>query len=121
MKNITSFALNRPDLMLVDQDIYTDNNTFYLGLSFEQEAELGEGTISSDISQYPLEDILDEYSVFVSDFCDETNSNGTPECKLVFASDSLENLQSLRSIIGKHVYNAMLEKDGDEYVKLIIE
>lgn len=42
-------------------------------LSFEQEPEYGEGESSADISQYPLEDILDRYYVAVEDFYGEIN------------------------------------------------
>ena len=48
--------------------IYRKDNLFFVTLSFIQEPELGEGNDASYISQYPLEDILDKFGVFVSDF-----------------------------------------------------
>lgn len=38
-----------------------------------------------------------------------------------FGAMDLEDIVSLRGIIGKHVYNAEYEKDGQIYVKLVIE
>lgn len=121
MKNITSFNLKKPGILLAEEDIYKDGDTYYIGLSFEQEPELGEGSSSLDISQFPLEDILDEYNVYVDDFCDEVNSNDNKQCRLIVASKDIEDLRSLKSIIGKHVFNASFCEDGKEYIKLIVE
>lgn len=33
----------------------------------------------------------------------------------------IEDIQNLRNIIGKHVYNKEYEKDGNVYIKLVIE
>ena len=120
MKNIKTFELT-DDLQKADEDIYTDGDQYYIGLSFEQEPELDEGASSADISQYPLEDILDEFYVYVSDFCEDFNSQGDAECRLVLAGDDIDDLVRLKSIIGKHVYNAVVEADGKEYVKLVID
>ena len=120
MKNITTFELT-DELQRADVGIYTDGEQYYIGLSFEQEPELEEGSSSADISQYPLEDILDEFYVYVSDFCEDFNSQGNAECRLVLAGDDIGDLVKLKSIIGKHVYNAVVQDNGKEYVKLVIE
>ena len=121
MKSITSFRLNNPDLALFDNDIYTDGETFYIGLSFEQEPELGEGSTPNEISQYPIEDILDKYSVYIFDFCKDYNSRSTTKCKLVFASNDSDDIKALKAIIGKHVYNKEVRVDGVQGFELVIE
>ena len=119
MKNINIIAIQNPSLKELDGNIYTDGEQFFVGLCFEQEPEYGEGTNSSDISQYPLEDILDKYSVSVSDFCEEHNSQKTKLCKLIFSSNDINNIKKLKSIIGKHVYNNA--SGEEEAVDLFIE
>ena len=86
-------------------------------LSFEQEFNLGEGKDAGNISQYPLEDICDKFCCFISDFYKKENIAGQPVCLQEFCSTDLKDIQDLRSIIGKHVYN--IEKDG--YIDLVIE
>ena len=70
MKNITIYTpakYNTDKYTKVKDNIYKtyDNfmkqDSFVTSLSFEQEPEYGEGESSADISQYPLEDILDRY------------------------------------------------------------
>lgn len=70
-----------------------------------QEPELGEGEDASNISQYPLEDIMDEWFCWVSDFYDDLNIKGSEKCYQEFASYDLETLVGLRTIIGKRVYS----------------
>ena len=94
-----------------------DGQSSITSLSFEQEPELGEGEDAGYISQYPLEDILDKFLVHVSDFYEDLNKEGLVMCYQEFASPKLENIESLREIIGKHVYN----KEEDGRIKLIIE
>lgn len=99
-----------------------EGETIYTtSLSFEQEPEYGEGKSAADISQYPLEDILDRFCCFISDFYDEINTPGSSLCYQEFASASIEDIRNLRSIIGKHVYNRDLVENGTAYVELVIE
>lgn len=94
-----------------------DGEKIYVtSLSFLQEPELDEGDNASDISQYPLEDILDKFYCYISDFYEDLNISSSETCFLEFASSDLEDIQALRSIIGKHVYN----KEVGEDVELII-
>ena len=86
-------------------------------LSFVQEPELGEGSSATDLSNYPLEDILDRFYCHVSDFYNDLNKEDAQVCYLEFASPEMEDVVNLRSIIGKHVYN----KEEGERVTLIIE
>ena len=80
MKNITIYTpakYNTDKYTKVKDNIYKtyDNfmkqDSFVTSLSFEQEPEYGEGESSADISQYPLEDILDRYYVAIEDFYGE--------------------------------------------------
>lgn len=102
------------DVVMVDkpsEDIYVTT------LSFVQEPELGEGDSADNISQYPLEDILDKFYCYVSDFYKELNKISSQTCYLEFVSKDVEDVKKLRTIIGKHVYN----KKNRKRVNLMIE
>ena len=131
MKNICNYApekYNDPKYKKIEENIYKIEGRTMLGtmfdgvyvtsLTFEQEPEFGEGESPSDISQYPLEEILDEFGAWVEDFYDEENRNSEVTCYQEFASYDLDDIKRLRTIIGKHVY---MEVDGDTYGPLIIE
>ncbi|OLN84858.1 hypothetical protein BMI76_00890 [Streptococcus sp. 'caviae'] len=89
---------------------------YVTSLSFVQEPDLGEET-GEVIAQYPLEDILEEFYCYISDFYKDMNTADSEKNYLEFASPDLADIQNLRSIIGKHVYN--VEEDG--FVKLMID
>lgn len=89
---------------------------YVTSVSFVQEPDLGEGA-GEAVSQYPLEDILDEFYCYISDFYRDMNTADSENNYLEFASSDLEDIQKLRSIIGKHVYNL----EEDEGVRLIID
>lgn len=105
----------------VEEGIYKfveDDEVLYVtSLSFEQEPEFEEGSSADDISQYPLEDILDKFFCHIRDFYEGLNKAGSNTCYLEFASLDINDVKELRSIIGKHVYN----KEDGESVHLIIE
>ena len=105
----------------LDDGIYRKDNLFFVTLSFIQEPELGEGNDASYISQYPLEDILDKFGVFVSDFYEKENIKDNNICCLEFASSDAKDIINLLTIINKHVYNKNVIIDGEETVTLIIE
>ena len=129
MKNINSFVADKykkleSGYVEVEDAIYKKNeigNLYVMSLSFEQELVLNEGVDASDISQYPLEDILDRYNCYISDFFAELNKQGSETCYLEFASSNLDDLRNLRTIIGKHVYNKDIERDGQVFAELIVE
>lgn len=107
MKNIklyTSPKYSEVDFVQVEEGIYKKSDMFVLSLSFEQEMEFDEGENSLNISQNPLEAILDTYEVFISDFYENLNDGSSTNCYLEFSSFSLSDLQRLKNIIGKHVY-----------------
>lgn len=105
----------------IEKGIYQSGEGIVTSLCFEQEPELNEGRDSTDISQYPLEDILDEFNVYISDFYKGKNNHATKECYLEFCSRREENIRNLRTIIGKHVYYINKIDAGTEYVDLVIE
>lgn len=120
MKNIKNYnaeKYNDNKYEKINEGIYKIGDEYVTSLSFEQEIEYNEGENPKYISQYPLEDLLDRFHVYVSDFYDELNHTNEKECYQEFASSKLENIENLRNIIGKHVYN-LLE---NESYKLIIE
>ena len=91
---------------------------YVTSLMFEPEPLLGENEPSDkNISQYPLEDILDKFRCFCLDFYPDENENDSNNSYQEFASSNIEHIRNLRSIIGKHVYN----KEEEGHIKLIIE
>ncbi len=72
--------------------------------------------------QYPLEDLLDEYLLYVSDFFDSTHETWQKgeRVTLEFAGD-LDGVRKAASLVGKRVYNNVYVEDGEEYVGTVIE
>lgn len=102
-------------------DSFLNQDAYVTSLSFEQEPEYEEGSDSGNISQYPLEDILDKFYVAVEDFYTELNDGSSNVCYLEFTGSSVEDIEKLLQIVGKHVYNGNVEKDGKTYITLLIE
>lgn len=121
IKNYDAPKYGEAAYTLVEEGIYkTEDNgeTVYVtSLSFVQEPEFDEGSSAAEISQYPLEDLLDEFGCWISDFYDDLNTEDSTVCYQEFASGTQEEIKNLRSIIGKHVY----EKADGQYIKLCIE
>lgn len=121
IKNFDAPKYNEAAYTLVEDGIYRTEeggNTVYVtSLSFVQEPELDEGSNAADISQYPLEEILDKFLCYISDFYPELNTADSVVCYQEFAGSNVEALRKLRSIIGKHVY----DKEDGQYVKFCIE
>lgn len=123
MKNIKLYIgpkYSEGDFVQVEEGIYKKNDMFVLSLSFEQEMEFDEGENSLNISQNPLETILDTYEVFISDFYENLNDGNSTTCYLEFSSFSLSDLQRLKNIIGKHVYIKKSIIKNKRYEKLCI-
>ena len=124
MKNISNYQSAKYELPAfeeIEPGIYKCDQGVVTSLSFEQEPDLGEGVDSSDISQYPLEDLLDQFCVYVSDFYSDINDGDSKVCCLEFCSQNLQSIVALRSIIGKRVFNKTVGNAGDEYIELVIE
>ncbi len=98
---------------------------FVTSLSFEMEPDQygEEGGSPRDITQIPFEDLLDEFHLFVSDFYDDLNETSEQICYQEFASFDLEDIQKLRTMIGKRFYAVPYidESDGEEYYKTVME
>ena len=123
MKDINSFAAekyNSSGYEQVDSEVFKHGSIFVTSLSFQQEPELGEGVDAERISQYPLEDLLDHFTVYISDFYKELNVS-TSVCHLEFAGFDLASIQNLRQIIGRHVYNRKVRIDNTDHIELVIE
>lgn len=130
MKNIKVYESEKYKTAAYDKvkdDIYKIHDNFMncdmyvTSLTFEQEPEYDEGTNSSEISQYPLEDILDKFFVAVEDFYTELNNGSNNICVLEFSGSDISDIENLLGIVGRHVYNKEFEKDGQTYIDLVIE
>lgn len=124
MKNIRIY--NAPkygsgEYALAGTNIYrktSEDSPYFASIVFEQEPEYDENEPSdSEISQYPLEDILDKFLCSCSDYYEEVNAEDPVNSYIEFESDDIGALKNLLSIVGKHVYN---RDDGDS-VELVIE
>jgi len=122
MKQIQSYHAEKYDsgaYECIEEGVYflASEGIYVTSLSFVPEEELGEYDEFGELAQYPLEDVLEKFSCYISDFCtEEIPDDPSAECR-EFASEDLEDIRQLRTIIGKHVYN---REDG-ECVELVIE
>ena len=108
---------SHPDMVMISMDDI-EKPIYVTSLMFEQEPEYDENDPSdAEISQYPLEDILDKFFCMCEDWYDDENESDPVNSYMEFSSDDIEDIKSLLSIVGKHVYN---KEDGD-YVILPIE
>ena len=120
MKNIQPIhpgKYNDPSrYLLVADNIYkdtidTEQFCYRTAISFELE--------DGEDSQYPLEDVLDKYTLYVSEFFD-----ADPESvSKIELAGTLEDLKAATAgLVGKRAYNQnYVAEDGKTYVKLIIE
>lgn len=97
---------------IIYEDEFNESEpTYVTSVVFEAEPELGENEPSDEhISQYPLEDILDEFYCEVGDFYEKENAADPVNSYIEFASEDIEDIRKLLGIVGKHVYN---KEDGD--------
>ncbi|MFC0581982.1 hypothetical protein [Micrococcoides hystricis] len=123
MKNIRVYTPEKyasSDYEKVDENIYRQlsDGTYVTSLSFEQEPELGESDSPQEISQYPLEDILDKFYTHIEDFYDELNAASDSTCYLEFGGTEIDDIKGVLGLVGKHVYN----RENDEgTIDLVIE
>lgn len=140
MKNFQNYTPEKyasPAYRLVEEGIYltakpkifgfpNESKEHYVtSLSFEMEPDCfgEEGGCPQDITQIPFEGILDEFSVYISDFYDQLNAESEALCYQEFASSDLEDIRRLRSIIGRRVYAREIPDAGrnEEDWRLVIE
>ncbi|MDR6923628.1 MULTISPECIES: hypothetical protein [Chryseobacterium] len=120
MKNIQLVQLDKykenPNYELTEGNIYRDieESHYVFALSYELEGE--------EDSQYPLEDILNQFYLHVSDFIDEESYYASRNVTLELGGE-LEDVQAaINGIIGKRVYNEEYDdEEGITRVKLVIE
>jgi len=106
-------------VMTEDQEIFVTSLTF----EFEPERYGEEDASPQDMPQVPIEGILDEFDVFVTDFYEQLNETSETICYQEFGSFDLENIQKLRTLIGKRFYAVPYidERDGEEYYRMVTE
>ncbi len=130
-KNYTPEKYKEPKFQEIEEGIYKtkspyDNeDIFVTSLTFEFEPqcyEEADGT-PQNMPQVPIEGILDEFYVFVTDFYEELNETSEITCYQEFGALNLSNIQSLRKLIGKRFYAVPYidEEDEEEYYEMVIE
>lgn len=134
MKNFQNYTPDKyagPDFQLIEPGIYKtkcpyDNDEIFVtSLSFEMEPDTyGEEDGSpQNMPQIPIEGILDDFNVFVSDFYDDLNDQSKTTCYQEFASSELADIQNLRTLIGKRFYAEPYTNpaNGKEYYHMILQ
>lgn len=124
MKNISIATCqkyeNYKKFKLIENGIYedlkdTDDTKYRMTITYDLEPE------NDTNNQYPIEDILDEFYLYVSDFLESENNSKTTNHKLELAGE-LDDLKRCQKIIGKIIYNQEFrDTDGQIRVNLIIE
>lgn len=133
MKNFQNFTPKKymtSDFQKISDGIYKtkspydSNDIFVTSLTFEMEPECyGEENASpSNLTQIPIEGILDEFNLFVTDFYEQLNQSSEIICYQEFGSLDLEDIKNLRILIGKRFYAVPYTgEDGEEYYNMVIE
>lgn len=132
MKNFNNYTPEKysdPSYQKIEEGIYQtkspygESEIFVTSLSFEMEPECyGEEDASPrNLTQVPIEGILDEFFVYVTDFYDQLNEKSETLCYQEFGSSSLEDIQKLRTLIGKRFYAVPHMDNGEEYYNMVIE
>ena len=128
-KNYTPDKYAAPSYQKVEEGIYQtkspygEGEIFVTSLSFEMEPECyGEEDASPrNLTQVPIEGILDEFFVYVTDFYDQLNEKSETLCYQEFGSSSLEDIQKLRTLIGKRFFAVPYMDNGEEYYNMVLE
>lgn len=133
MKNFQNFTPQKymtSDFQKISDGIYKtkspydSNDIFVTSLTFEMEPKCyGEENASpSNLTQIPIEGILDEFNLFVTDFYEQLNQSSEIICYQEFGSLDLEDIKNLRTLIGKRFYAVPYTgEDGEEYYNMVIE
>ena len=126
MKNITLLKLEKYKNPFcyekIEEGIYKDLNdldstNYRISLSFDLE--------ENETFQYPLEDILDKYFLHISNIIknetEQEHDKDNISIEIELAGE-LEDVQKVKKILGKRVYNQISSKEnGQHSVSLIIE
>lgn len=133
MKNFQNFTSQKymtSDFQKISDGIYKtkspydSNDIFVTSLTFEMEPECydEENASPSNLTQIPIEGILDEFNLFVTDFYEQLNQSSEIICYQEFGSLDLEDIKNLRTLIGKRFYAVPYTgEDGEEYYNMVIE
>lgn len=117
-RDIDSVGTDEDFVFVNENDDKEPGEIYVTSIMFEPEPELGENEpTDAFVSQYPLDDILDEYFVYCYDDYKNENEEDKVNSYVEFASEDIDDIRKVLTILGKHVYN---QEDGD-YVKLIVE
>ncbi len=119
MKNIQHYnAAKYADAVYepVAAGIYRFEEEFVTSFSFEPEPD--EEKIGGLFAPYLLEDFLEQYVVYISDFYEEFQ---TEKCCVFEIAGDLEAVEQAREIIGKRMYHQTVIEDGQEYFELVID
>ena len=110
MKNFNFYKAekynNQEEYEPIKDNIYKFAGDYVTSLTFEMDnTRFGEeDACPQNIPQFPLEDMLDKYMVYISDFYGDLNRTSNITCYLEFGSDNIENIRNLLTIIGKQFY-----------------
>lgn len=101
----------------IDHGIFVDKRDkditkYRMTLSFNME--------NADSDQYPLEDLLDENLLYISDFYEDLNAKESNFYIYEFAGE-LDDLKNLKKIIGKKVFYVTYKNEGQIMEKMCIE
>lgn len=133
MKNFKNFMPEKyagSDFQKVEEGIYktkspydSKEEIFVTSLSFEMEPErYGEEDASPrNMPQIPIEGILDEFNLYVTDFYEQLNKTSETVCYQEFGASDPADIQKLRTIIGKRFYAVPYVDNGEEYYNMVIE
>jgi len=135
MKNFKNYAPEKyatSDFQKIEEGIYRtkcpyktifDSEIFVTSLTFEMEPECyGEEDASPrNLTQVPIEGLLDEFNLFVTDFYEQLNETSETICYQEFGSFDLADIQKLRTLIGKRFYAVPYMENGEEYYNMVTE
>ena len=131
-KNYTPEKYATSDFQKIEEGIYRtkcpyktifDSEIFVTSLTFEMEPECyGEEDASPrNLTQIPIEGLLDEFNLFVTDFYEQLNETSETICYQEFGSFDLADIQKLRTLIGKRFYAVPYMENGEEYYNMVTE
>ena len=133
-ENYTPEKYMTPDFQKIEDGIYKTKspyktlkeeteNIFVTSLAFEMEPDCyGEEDASPrNLTQVPIEGLLDEFNLFVTDFYEQLNETSETICYQEFGSFDLADIQKLRTLIGKRFYAVPYMENGKEYYNMVQE
>ena len=128
-ENYTPEKYMTPDFQKIEDGIYKTKspyktlkeeteNIFVTSLAFEMEPDCyGEEDASPrNLTQVPIEGLLDEFNLFVTDFYEQLNETSETICYQEFGSFDLADIQKLRTLIGKRFYAVPYMENGKNII-----